>query len=1282
MKRKISPTVLRFTAGLVALLFFSLCCPAPSQAREVQQRMPIISDVLEPVTGPPGVGVLGGVPADTFYFGGTIWDAAQARWEAAEPSSPGWANRKMWTWSPSGFGGTPHSGLNMDGWVGDDNTDDPDNTFRVMDSGQIGACVISGSKSLFCGKTTTEASAACYVDASGTGYGNNWRQAVVTPTFDYSAGDQITLSYDYTVDTELDYDFVYVMLEHYDSGAGEWVADTVDAEWSGVTSGSDLVDVDSYLSAQGSVQFRVKFVVTSDGGYSDQDGLNATACGAAAFDNVVLDGSVTYSEDFEDEASGVLPAGWQRVSDAIGAFAQARHMADLPVSLTEDPCVLAEPSLCEVADSVIILVDMNVPSYPHPVYQDAYVMSPVIDLSSHPGMAGKLVRLERFAKLPLNDHIFMQWRVRYAPGCESGGWTGWLNDNYVYYTPEGTSCAPWVIDLSSYIASDAENMQVAVGVMNYCTYDPWDLGCTFVSNATPYYDNITVGAYGSAQAPYISMREYDYWQDQFAEDGTLNAASTADTRTAIYLSNLTPPIFGDTLVCRGSADNMEVYFVFRLARMGPEQATTNSFFTSWFPGVAGGGWVEVRMDTAEVTAGAGTLPAPGTWMCAFHENDPVSIANGLPEGTEILPNNLFVPGTRVEYFLKAKYSGSSDFFLLPDTTGGHQAEFEILPMMTKVAGTYTWPCMLVVDHFGGRGNSGETNGDRIARHLKAKGIKFDMFNRLGPASDLRNGIGRWNANPGQIGGPGTPEYNWGPGATEYQMRGYRYCILNAGDVYGYSIYQQDANLLTSWIQNAWTQCEDNNKLLWISGSNVCRELNRRTPWGLSFLNTTLCAKYISSMYQQTAGDYTYCLPMNGMAGGRIGGSTPEAYVLRSQTCPKPSSTTWGQNVIDVSSSSGCTGAREVEYHAGYNATQEVAAVSNVLDYSSSGSGNVNRILTEAYDFCLVRSGDTLGPPACGSDSYLSERIDSVLSWAKYDDALTCGPPSGVWVPFPEPPEVVWHNLICEGTNKKALVCPGVKEGPPGDTCETAWIHVRLLDFPCQDPVPDAVVTLAITSSTCDSLLCAPVAGVTDANGYAELHPRGSVNASAGPGCCSVSYTITAMGYTLATGTLDWLSPDLNGDGIVDGLDTGILMGDWGTSACRSDFNCDGVVDQGDMDILEAHYVHSCTGQTIAVEETPEPLPVVTTLSQNYPNPFNPATEIKFAVAEPGRVVLRIYDIVGRPVRTLLDDTRERGYHKVAWDGRDDSGGAVASGVYFYSIQAPGCEERKKMVLVR
>jgi hypothetical protein len=323
-------------------------------------------------------------------------------------------------------------------------------------------------------------------------------------------------------------------------------------------------------------------------------------------------------------------------------------------------------------------------------------------------------------------------------------------------------------------------------------------------------------------------------------------------------------------------------------------------------------------------------------------------------------------------------------------------------------------------------------------------------------------------------------------------------------------------------------------------------------------------------------------------------------------------------------------------------------------------------------------------PACGADSYLSERIDSVLSWAKYDSTLFCGYEiQGDYFPFAG--RIYWHTLATD--SNKVLVCPGVAEWPEVDTCKNAWVDVYVTDGgPCLDPVGGVPVELTITSSTCDSLLCASLIAYTDANGYVRMYIRGSVNAGAGPGCCTVRTAVTCYGgwqlFPEPVNTLEWLSPDLNGDGIVDPLDVGILTGDFGTSACRSDFNCDGIVDEGDLDILEEHYRHSCTGRVIAVEEAPGGLPVATSLGQNYPNPFNPATEIGFAVAEPGRVVLRIYDIVGRPVRTLLDGRKERGNYKIIWDGRDDGGRPAVSGVYFYSIQAPGCEERRKMVLIR
>ncbi len=87
------------------------------------------------------------------------------------------------------------------------------------------------------------------------------------------------------------------------------------------------------------------------------------------------------------------------------------------------------------------------------------------------------------------------------------------------------------------------------------------------------------------------------------------------------------------------------------------------------------------------------------------------------------------------------------------------------------------------------------------------------------------------------------------------------------------------------------------------------------------------------------------------------------------------------------------------------------------------------------------------------------------------------------------------------------------------------------------------------------------------------------------------------------------------------------------------------------------------------------------LAQNVPNPFNPATAIRYELAAPGTVALRVYDVRGRLVRTLVDASQSAGPHAVTWDGRDDGGRPAASGVYFYRLDAGRSVLSKKMVLV-
>jgi len=94
------------------------------------------------------------------------------------------------------------------------------------------------------------------------------------------------------------------------------------------------------------------------------------------------------------------------------------------------------------------------------------------------------------------------------------------------------------------------------------------------------------------------------------------------------------------------------------------------------------------------------------------------------------------------------------------------------------------------------------------------------------------------------------------------------------------------------------------------------------------------------------------------------------------------------------------------------------------------------------------------------------------------------------------------------------------------------------------------------------------------------------------------------------------------------------------------------------------------------------LPTETALHQNHPNPFNPSTVIRYELATAGRVRLEIYDVSGALVKVLEDRYREPGRYEVGWDGTTDRNGRVASGVYFYVLEAPGTRVAKKMLCVK
>jgi hypothetical protein len=177
-------------------------------------------------------------------------------------------------------------------------------------------------------------------------------------------------------------------------------------------------------------------------------------------------------------------------------------------------------------------------------------------------------------------------------------------------------------------------------------------------------------------------------------------------------------------------------------------------------------------------------------------------------------------------------------------------------------------------------------------------------------------------------------------------------------------------------------------------------------------------------------------------------------------------------------------------------------------------------------------------------------------------------------------------------------------------------------------------------------------------------------------------------------TLSWLSntePDLGSYGIYRGLSADFTPAPGNLIASLSDTT---VFD--DEWRWNSGYYYKVSALDVHGNESPHALlepadvtgvggsktPSVTYLSQNFPNPFNPSTTISFGLKVAGNVSLRVYDVSGKLVRVMVEGERSARHYEEVWDGRDESGVPVASGMYFYELKGGNYSHTRKMVLLR
>ncbi len=991
---------------LVVALSGTALAKAADQAGQLEKLQ--FMDLSQPkgdqvTTSNPGV--FGAALAGTTYFGGTVWDATDNRWEAQLGGT--------WTFN-SGVGSSfDHSipGVNpyknsllhatMEGWIGIDNTFSELTYFRRLQASDFPstACVgsaagLGGNYSFWCGVLPSEADDLCF--AAGQGYGNNWF-ICIGKTFSYNGIGSVTLAYNFLSATEDGYDFAVVNIDTTGTGAE---ADVEVVAYDGVnnaqpashalTKGVDL------RSDAGDIV--IKFCVSSDGAYSDQDGLYPTVCGGFAVDDVSVNGGgITDFSDFESGANG-----WQLLPAVEGLGGEWSDLAEIStLGAIKDPCG------CNMSDSVLVFRDLTA-SGGHGLYQDNIAASPWIDLLQYGmnGAPGKFVEFHGYFELPLVNYIFVQINTQWYPEvCQATGTiitSEFTSDGYVYYFGGVPTCRddvdPVRTEFSTIANVNAEQMRVALGMLNYCRF--YGGACTGVTNSTPWFDNVRLGVYGNPDAPYVSASEVDYPQDSFPENGTIrfDAKGRVDSNNVKGYSTPEPySSQGDTLIANGGSGGGEVWVEFGI-KAGPGTDTgvlaTRLAYATSLPSKGDGlNWYEARMDTAEQ---GGTVVA-NTWMTAYHESNPggrpaasdtdrdsndldaLGQANRLTN--DIFPDDVLTPGSRINLFYKTRFVGSMTWFTSPDTTDGTYYEMEVLP--SSMAADSTYNCVLYVDHFDGRG----------AQNFIESGL--GTFLTGGSANYENTAWDRWDvrassSSQGSFGRPANTEY----GATLIQTLGYKAILWNSGNLQGSQLVKEDAEVLIPWLTLTETGLGFNN--LYLSGDGLAQSMATDTGEGTA--PSTLLSQWCGVSY--TCGtvrdaacgvsaieDTTSCINLDPVAGARAAsGSRTVDHVGQGNGCPQFRSF----DLLNTFAGAAGTPLGDEQYVGGVK-TENYASVTNLAsggpDYRTVVDGLSVHYRRDTSEPCLFTTSTWPDEPA------VAERLNEVLTYFGYAGSQSCSDPT-------------------------------------------------------------------------------------------------------------------------------------------------------------------------------------------------------------------------------------------------------------------------------------------------
>jgi hypothetical protein len=821
----------------------------------------------------------------------------------------------VWDWDA--IAGDP-----LQGWISRDVTEDlGDFIYRVTaDSFLVHGdpCVpifppapgqTSNIGQIWCGVHEDYADRADFI--AGMGYGNESAQRAISPRVPVAAGDDVALSFRYFNDSEPNADYTYVYLNCFDAG-GDTLGRYEAARLSGVagspTAPATYSGTVPYPSLPaGTAALELEFGFDSDATGSDEDGLFATACGPFGADDVVLGvGAAIHAYDFESDAQGWTFAR----RPGIGSFMAVRPEGTWGSWV--DQAGLS--CTCPLEGNVLGFCSENV-SYPLPGFPPGhheYAYSGIVERGEHapPTYNGAYVRMAGYFHLSQASGSFVRpgWTIypytsdvnpipHWSPrnGQASFKFTG-----DVPYCAFSRGAAEWDLGRPEDgvpIPPDWERMRFVLETVTDCQrFHIPPSACTDEGEAfgSPLIDRVQIGLTHTPDVPLFTEDTGALFMDGFGQRYP-NYLEPSDVGNADITFNLAREDaakndwLGDTSCVTGPLVNSEhprswiARFCVKVDRKGPRQDMIPGY-AAWRQRLAYAGdpeqdFVCVRMDSVQIPQGVYKF----RFETYFHESEP-GFDPTHPDRTrwqEILPDSLWVPGTRFQYKFEARWVDGTEWY----ERGPY--EFEILPgMRPGPGGEYSieWPCVIFVD-------AGNAHGeDSIQPALTGLGLEFDKYDHLGAGccwgEPMARSFGGGWFNPG----------GWGnSGCTVNQLIGYRMILWDSGLLATNDLFPEDFDLLNDWLAAADCGLADMRRALILTGDQIGEIMgNPSTPQGPGFMHDVLGATFVATSYREFNDDPSNCVYLVPAPGAVFTPAAP-GISLRGNGCPSQ----YNYNVLGI-----------------------------------------------------------------------------------------------------------------------------------------------------------------------------------------------------------------------------------------------------------------------------------------------------------------------------------------------------------------------------------------------